>query len=110
MSKDIQWQYQTGSNEWKNFPIYTNSLIETNYSKGQQIVNLFFSDRLKTKKLIKAYPHLKKVKFDNEENEKSTIHLNINPMIYSYSGKNYYARRLDTTKCSFTFIINYYLI
>lgn len=35
VSTDIQWQYLSDSNEWKNFSVYINSFIETSYLKKE---------------------------------------------------------------------------
>lgn len=71
--KDFQWQYKVPPNNvWKNFPVYLNSLIETDY-------------RLKKGS----------VKFSNEENEEAVVFLNVNPMIYTYTNKTYELRRVN---------------
>lgn len=38
MARDIQWQYKLSENEWKSFPFYLNSLIESKHSSTEPFV------------------------------------------------------------------------
>jgi hypothetical protein len=48
--KDVQWLYEIKNDDWKSFPLYINSVIESAYSKKQ----LHVSPNLLIKK-IKIY-------------------------------------------------------
>jgi len=39
ISKNVQWQFEKAANQWENFSIYLNSLIETEYAKSKSHVN-----------------------------------------------------------------------
>lgn len=38
ISKDIQWQYEAKPGDWKNFPVYLNSLIESKNYRNESTV------------------------------------------------------------------------
>ena len=75
ISKNIQWQFELSQNEWKDFSIYLNSLIETTFSA-----------------------HKTNVRFKNEDNLDCIVYLNTNPMIYRVGDKNLKLQRLELDK------------